>query len=263
MSTINSMIKKIVSRLIPKAAKSIIKKYRRSAAIEGDAYCVVCNSSAPQFLPFGDPKRQNARCIKCGSLERHRLIWSYLKDKTNLLTEGKSLTVLHFAPEKFFFNKFSCMSTIEYVPCDLFPELFKFDRTSKMVKVDVTSIPFPDDHFDAILCNHVLEHIPDDRLAMRELFRVMKKGGWGIFQVPIDYALEKTFEDFTITSPEARKAAFGQDDHVRWYGRDYKERLESVGFVVDENNYVQQFSPEDIFKYGFRNNELLYHCHKR
>jgi hypothetical protein len=108
----------------------------------------------------------------------------------------------------------------------------------------------------------VLEHIPDDILAMRELYRVMKKGGWGIFQVPIRQTLEKTYEDFSITDPKEREKAFGQNDHVRWYGQDYKDRLKRVGFNVTEDDYVKKFSPNEIFQFGLKPTELIKYCVK-
>ena len=127
--------------------------------------------------------------------------------------------------------------------------------------MDITDIPFEKDTFDFILCNHVLEHVPDDKLAMSELYRVMKKGGNGIFQVPIDYGRATTYEDWTITTPEERKKAFGQHDHVRWYGQDYKLRLHEAGFSVHEDDFVKKFSSEDIYKiwaYSFRIDLSLY-----
>lgn len=197
------------------------------------------------------------------SLERHRLLWKYLNKKTNFFNTGKTIRLLHFAPEKQFYDIFSRNKNIEYIPCDLFPEYYNFQGEVKIAKVDITNIPFANGYFDVVLCNHVLEHIPDDRLAMSELFRVMKKGAWAILQVPIDYNRETTYEDFSITTPEGRELAFGQNDHVRWYGRDYKERLTETGFKVTEDDYVKTFSPEDLFHYGLLASELIYYCEKK
>jgi SAM-dependent methyltransferase len=183
-----------------------------------------------------------------------------MHDRTNFF-KGKK-TLLHFAPEKFLYSLFSKMPDLDYIPCDLFPELFMYKGKTEIRRVDITAIPFPDNTFDVILCNHVLEHIPDDRKAMRELHRVMKPDGWAILQVPINYKLEETYEDFSITSEAGRKEAFGQKDHVRWYGKDYKNRLSSVGFTVNEDSFVQNFSESERFKYGFREGELIYFCKK-
>jgi ubiquinone/menaquinone biosynthesis C-methylase UbiE len=131
-----------------------------------------------------------------------------------------------------------------------------------VVCADMTEIPYADSSFDFIICNHVLEHIPDDGLAMRELRRVLKSSGWAVLQVPIDYALETTYEDFAINTSEGRAKAFGRHDHVRWYGRDYKSKLENEGFKVIEDPFVEQFSQEDLYKFGMFANEMVYFCHK-
>ena len=256
------ILRRLASSLIPKRIKTAFRKFVKPDPFRGDnVQCTVCNAEYAMFGPYGTKQRKNALCFNCGSLERHRLLWMFMERKTDL-PSGKKIRLLHFAPEKCFFKKFTSLSNIEYFPCDLFPEIFKFDKTGKIQKIDITAIPHSDNYFDVILCNHVLEHIPDDRRAMRELHRVMAKGGWGIFQVPIDYNREKTYEDFSITSPEERAIAFGQIDHVRWYGQDYKERLKSVGFDVDENDYVRKFSAAEVARFGFNSGEMIYHCNK-
>jgi SAM-dependent methyltransferase len=222
----------------------------------------LCNSSFCNFEPFGAVKRENARCHTCNSLERHRLLWTYFKDKTNLFKNIKKIKLLHFAPEECFYNIFSKDKNIEYYPGDLMPHIYNYYGPVKIQKMDVTSIPFEDNYFDVIICNHVLEHIENDSLAMSELYRVMKKGSWGAFMVPIDQKKSTTYEDFSIMTPEARLVAFGQDDHVRIYGRDYVERLGKHGFNVLEENYCQLFSDEDCFRFGFLRNELIHICRK-
>ena len=261
----NSELKNLLKAVIPKRLKSFFlgsKKVNDKRHYEGSAVtCTICGSKFSTFAPFGSPRRQNAKCLKCSSLERHRLIWKYMHDNTDFFKQEK-LSLLHFAPEKFFYEAFSNMPSVEYVPCDLFPELFMFAGSNKVRRVDITAIPFPENTFDVVLCNHVLEHIPDDRQAMSELYRVMKPGAWAILQVPIDYRREKSYEDFSITTEEGRKAAFGQKDHVRWYGKDYKDRLSSVGFGVKEDRYVLNFSDAERFQFGFQASELIYFCRK-
>ncbi len=227
-----------------------------------DVYCHICNSSFKIFAPTGIPKRLNAKCHTCFALERHRLLYLFITQKFNVFKTTKPLRLLHFAPEKFFYDIFSTDTKIEYTPCDLFPEIYDFKGQTEIVKVDITNIPFKENYFDFILCNHVLEHIPDDKQAMSELCRVMDINGDGIFQVPIDYNLTNTYEDWSITSPEEREKAFGQTDHVRWYGQDYKTRLAEVGFKVNEDNFVANYTPEEIYKYGLMSTELIYHCKK-
>ena len=265
------MIKKVIPDFIIKEYRNYqerkkLKSYERDKVFyQGDeVFCPICKSKFRMFAPFGSIKRKNAKCINCGSLERHRLLFLYLSTKTNVFDDETKIRLLHFAPEKAFYDIFSQKQNIEYIPCDLFPESYNFNGKIKVQKVDITKIPFEEDYFDVILCNHVLEHIPDDIQAMTELYRVMKKGGWGIFQVPIGYGYERetTYEDFTIITPKEREKAFGQQDHVRWYGQDYKDRLKSAGFNVTEDDYVKRFSSDELFQFGLRPSELIYYCKK-
>ena len=202
-----------------------------------------------KFLPYGYGKqRENALSPGTLSLERHRQMWLYLQNETDFFT--KNYKVLHIAPEQEFLRKFKKMKNLDYISADLFSPIVD-------VKADILDLPFEDESFDVIFCNHVLEHIEDDRKAMSELYRVMKKGGWGILQVPMKNSLEKTYEDFTITDPKERQKHFGQYDHVRWYGMDYFDRLKSVGFDAEANFYSQKFSDADIKKFGLNKNEIL------
>ena len=201
-----------------------------------------------KFLPYGYGKqRENALSPGTLSLERHRQMWLYLQNETDFT---KNYKVLHIAPEQEFLRKFKKMKNLDYISADLFSPIVD-------VKADILDLPFENESFDVIFCNHVLEHIEDDRKAMSELLRVMKKGGWGIVQVPMKNSLEKTYEDFTIKDPKERQKHFGQYDHVRWYGMDYFDRLKSVGFEADANFYSQKFSKEEIKKFGLRENEIL------
>lgn len=202
-----------------------------------------------KFLPYGYGK-QRANALSPGtlSLERHRQMWLYLQNETQFFTEN--LKVLHIAPEQEFLRKFKKMKNLDYTSADLFSPIVD-------VKADILDLPFEDNSFDVIICNHVLEHIVDDRKAMSELYRVMKPSGWGILQVPMKNSLEKTYEDFTITDPKERQKHFGQYDHVRWYGMDYFDRLRSVGFEVEINFYSQKFSEADIKRFGLNKNEIL------
>ena len=138
----------------------------------------------------------------------------------------KKIKVLHFAPEKAFLSKFKKLENISYDTIDLNSPLAD-------IKADICNLPLKDNTYDFILCNHVLEHIINDKKAMQELYRVLKKGGIGIFQVPIDITKNKTFEDFSITDPKERNKLFGQYDHVRIYGMDFFDRLINVGFKVE------------------------------
>lgn len=206
------------------------------------------------FLPYGyENQRENVLAPGTLSLERHRLLWLYLKNETSFFTEN--LKVLHFAPEQAFYKRFKTLKNLDYTTTDLNSPLAD-------VKADICNLPFDDNSFDFILCNHVLEHIPDDTQAMQELFRILKPGGTGIFQIPQDLSREKTFEDNSITDPKERAKIFGQYDHVRVYGLDYFEKLRSVGFTVEEVDYTTHFSEEDIHCYCLAKGEVIPVCRK-
>ena len=201
------------------------------------------------FLPYGyETPRDNVLSPSTLSLERHRLLWLYLTRETGFFTDP--LRVLHFAPEQAFYHRFRKQENLEYLTTDLNSPLAD-------VKADICDLPFESDRFDVILCNHVLEHIPEDRKALSELFRVMRPGGWGIFQVPQDLSRESTFEDPGITDPEERRRVFGQYDHVRVYGRDYFDILREAGFEVAAVDYTGTLGPEAIDRYRLAKGELI------
>ncbi|MBU7006399.1 class I SAM-dependent methyltransferase [Phosphitispora fastidiosa] len=230
--------------------------FSRSSYREMSCYCPCCNNYFYMFLPFGVESnlRPNAKCPVCGSLERHRLLWLYFKTNTNLFSD--KLKVLHFAPEYIIQKELKSKPNVDYISADLISDL-------AMVKMDITDISFKENTFDVILCNHVLEHIVDDGLAMRELYRVLKPGGWAVLQVPIDVNRKKTFEDPAIATPEERQRVFGQYDHVRMYGLDYVDRVRAAGFSVKVDDYVKKFSAEELRKFGLVQKETVYLCIKQ
>ena len=217
--------------------------------LKGNKYTdPIDNKSFRKFLPYGyEVQRQNVLSPSTLSLERHRLLWLYLTNETNFFTSKKK--VLHMAPEQCFLTRFRKLNH-DYVTADI-------DSPIADVTADIINLPFNDNSFDVIFCNHVLEHVQDDTRAMKELFRVMKKGGMGIFQVPQDLNRDITFEDNSITDPKERAKIFGQYDHVRVYGRDYFDKLRSVGFKVEEVNYSQKVSSELSSRYRLMEGELL------
>ncbi|MEL6975118.1 MAG: methyltransferase domain-containing protein [Bacteroidota bacterium] len=202
-----------------------------------------------KFLPYGyENPRENVLSPSTLSLERHRLLWLFLQNKTNFFTAP--LKLLHFAPEQAFYKRFRKQGNLEYITTDLNSPLAD-------VKADICKLPFENDAFDVILCNHVLEHIPDDTQAMKELHRVLRPGGWGVFQIPQDLTREQTFEDNSITDKRERAKIFGQYDHVRIYGLDYFDKLRSIGFIVEAVDYTAQLSPEEINQYRLAQGELI------
>jgi|SRR5262245_1463231 len=214
--------------------------------------CPCCGGVYSEFLPYGLAARPNAKCPGCGSKKRHRLLWLFLRDQTNWFT-GR-MRVLHFAPERFFRKAFARLPNLDYVTADLV-------REKVMLAIDITAIPASARTFDAILCSHVLEHVSDDRLAMRELYRVLNPGGWAVIMVPMDWDRSETLEDPSIVSPAERERVFGQSDHVRIYGRDVQERLENAGFSVAEHR-SEELGMESVRKYALSRKDRLYYCTK-
>lgn len=206
------------------------------------------------FLPYGYNKiRNNVLSPSTYSLERHRLLWLYLKNETSFFKT--KLKVLHFAPESALMNQFKKLKNLSYDTIDL-------NSPIADIKADICDLPFLDNSYDFILCNHVLEHIVDDNKAIRELYRVLKKNGIGIFQVPIDYNRDTTFEDFSITNKKERNKLFGQYDHVRIYGLDFFDRLQKAGFLVEKCEYTSKLSKEDIIKFCLPKKEIIPICRK-
>lgn len=205
--------------------------------------------SFKSFLPYGyENPRENVLSPSTLSLERHRLLWLYLKIETNFFTAP--LKVLHFAPEQAFYKRFRKLKNLTYTTTDLNSPLAD-------VKADICDLPFENEAFDVIFCNHVLEHIPNDTKAMQELYRILKPGGWGIFQIPQELDRETTFEDDSITDKKERAKIFGQYDHVRIYGRDYFNKLRNIGFTVEEVDYTASMSSEEIEKYRLAKGEII------
>ncbi|MBI4283997.1 MAG: methyltransferase domain-containing protein [Chloroflexi bacterium] len=215
--------------------------------------CPCCNGHFRTFLPFGINPRLNAQCPRCGSLERHRLLWLYLRDRTNFFKD--KLKVLDIAPVPYLAQRFKALPNLNYVDADMV-------SPSVAIRLDITAMPLLDNQFDGIICYHVLEHVPDDRKAMRELFRVLKPGGWAILQSPVEETRQKTFEDPSVTAAEDRARVFGQWDHVRIYGLDYKNRLQNTGFTVTVDDYIKQLPDELVKQYGLEENENVYLCIK-
>jgi SAM-dependent methyltransferase len=214
-------------------------------------YCTVCEHTYRQFLPYGRINtRSNALCPNCLSLERHRLIYLYLREKTDFFSKKKH--VLHIAPEACFISRFEKIHEENYITADIESPLAK-------VKMDIHQIPFEENRFDVVLCNHVLEHVRDDIQAMREIKRVLKPGGFAILQVPFfSPMMEKTYSDNSITDKREREKAFGQDDHVRKYGYDYSKRIDESGLISMEEMFVNELSEAQRKEYGLAKGEIIY-----
>lgn len=213
--------------------------------------CPICEKTYREFLPYGriNP-RPNALCPSCLSLERHRLIWLYLKQKTGFFTTP--LDVLHIAPEPCFMKRFEAQHGDRYITADIESPLAK-------VKMDIHQMPFTANTFDVVLCNHVLEHVQSDIGAMQEIHRVLKPGGWAILQVPFFSPVpDTTIEDLRVTDPRERERLFGQDDHVRKFGKDYATRIQQSGLIPTEDQFSATLTAGTRFSHGLATGEVLY-----
>jgi SAM-dependent methyltransferase len=214
-------------------------------------YCPCCNEWFREFLSKSN--KNNVLCPGCLSLARHRLLWLFLENRTEF--SSKNLRVLHFAPELCLIERFKSMTNLEYVTADLNSPLARNN-------VDITDMPYANESFDVVLCSHVLEHVPNDRIAMQELCRVLKPEGWAVIQCPIDTSLANTLEDPTVVTPEDRQSQYGHWDHVRMYGRDYQKRLEEAGFIVKPDKFATGLGPDAINKYRINDREDIFYCIK-
>lgn len=213
--------------------------------------CPICGSRRRRFLPYGYVRsREDALCPRCLSLERHRMLWLWIERESDLMQRLPRL--LHIAPEVSLMKHFKRLyrGTEGYITADLESPLAD-------MHFDVQDIPLADRSVDVVICNHLFEHVADDRLAMRELYRIMRHGGWGIMVVPEDRTREHTFEDDSITDAAERTRLFGQYDHRRIYGRDYDERLREAGFVVERVDYAAKLTADERSRYAVAGDDLV------
>jgi SAM-dependent methyltransferase len=209
--------------------------------------CPVCDYHGI-FISVGKPSRWDARCLQCGCRERHRLTWLWLTEGGGNKFAGKR--ILHFAPEKVWMKQMR--GNPLYETADLL-------QKGVTHQVDITKIPLPDASYDVVMAHHVLEHIDDDRQAMRELFRLLKPGGTAVLSVPVNASHRKTYENPAITKPELRALHFSAPDHKRYYGLDFADKLEEVGFTVE----TFRMPPEQEVRYGLLRDEWIYIASKR
>lgn len=243
-----------IKLLIPnKLYEPILSSYYSLRSLKyygNNVTCPVCGNSFRTFIKVG----KYGTCPKCGARSRHRLLYLFLKNSTNFYVD--KLNVLHFAPAHCFFDRFKSLQNLDYLSADI-------NSPRAMEKIDMTNIRYPDNYFDVIISSHVLEHIQEDIRAMQELYRVLKIGGWSVHNVPIDYSRKKTYENSQVNTPEERLKYFGHFDHKRIYGTDYKDRLESAGFLVEIINVMDFVSIGDQKKYSIDEKGKIYLCRKK
>ena len=265
------MNRKVITELLLAPYTSILRRFipirlkarARSFFYYGrNVYCPFCNRSFRHFLPVGVIPRPNSQCPVCGSVERYRLLYLYLKNKTAFFSK-KHLKVLDIGPDRCFSKLCSSLPNVQYVSIDLFPKIAR-------IKMDIKNLAFENETFDCIICFHVLEHVKDDLSAMREMFRVLRPTGWALVQVPVDINRAATFEDFNL-SEKNYETVYGQSGHVRIYGLDFKHRLESAGFFVRVDRFIDELDNETVSKYALKHSykikfyetcDDLYYCSK-
>ncbi|MBI9035515.1 MAG: methyltransferase domain-containing protein [Bacteroidales bacterium] len=263
------LIKSLIPVTTLRQLRNIIQIYQAKRLKGNTYYCPYCELQFSRMLPAGQNLkiikekqiigagfRENALCPRCYSTDRDRLIYLYLTKKSDI--QSKPYKVLHFAPEKSLKKFLQSFSNISYQSGDKFMDGYKkayYDQD--VINLDLLDINKADESVDIVICNHVLEHIEDDRKAIKELFRILTPGGWGILQVPISPIIQTTLEQKTDSDQE-RENLFGQHDHVRLYGLDYKHRLEEIGFEVEIVDMKIELTPEEIANFAINPDEMLY-----
>jgi SAM-dependent methyltransferase len=212
--------------------------------------CPLCGHDFDRFRNAWN--RPDALCWRCGAHERHRAQWLLFERRPELLAGARSL--LHFSPEWCLRRRLSAIPGLRYVTTDLDP------AQAADLRLDVTALDLPDDSFDAVICSHVLEHVPDDRAAMRELHRVTAPGGFTLVMVPLALDRAQTFEDPSITAPDERLRAFLQHDHVRLYAPDIADRLRAAGFAVEIVDTAGELGPDQAARHGLLASDLIFLC---
>lgn len=242
--------------------RELRKKLNQYEKVYPPKECPICGYKGIDFLPFPNIIHKEVMCPICGSHERHRAIWLYLEKNKQLLKNGNK--ILHFAPEIQFHELFASKN-IEYHGVDLNPENHPFIEE----KVDIQNIPYTDDYFDLIICSHVLEHVPNDIKAMSEIRRVLKPKSIALILVPmngISYNLPfdetKTLEKEEYNTSELREKYYGQSDHLRLYGTDFKNRIHESGLELLSEDFIKHLGIETVEKYALIRNEKIYECTK-
>ncbi|UYQ95236.1 class I SAM-dependent methyltransferase [Chitinophaga horti] len=233
----------------------------RGVYYKGNAvYCPVCEGSYTTFLPAGSDQRK-VQCPRCRSNERDRMLWMYLDRHPEFVAPGKKL--LHVAPEAMFYNRFKKIKGLDYTPADKFAQMFESTYPQDTIYLDIVDMKeIPDNTYDVIICSHVLEYVKEDLQAMKELHRVLKPGGVALLQVPLRAGMAVTHEDDSITTPEQRAIVFGDPGHIRFYGEDFKDRLESQGWKTGFVPITDLHPDEEIDRCVLIKSDDFHFCYK-
>jgi SAM-dependent methyltransferase len=241
-----------ITRTLHRRARTVARKAYVTARYRGHRYlCPCCETRFRRLAPHGQPPRPDRACPNCRALQRHRLLWLYLLREQNILS--RSHRVLHVAPERAIRRRLSSAPNLAYVTIDL-------KMAEAAVHSELESLPFEDACFDIVICSHVLEHVERDFESMAEMRRVLARTGQALIMVPVNRRLSETYEDPSITDPDARRRAFGHPGHVRYYGTDVTTRLEASGFEVEPIDYVDHIPHEEAELIRVSCGELIYVC---
>ena len=240
-------------RAFQKVVKRVRNQLFKTVFFGRKCSCMFCGKTYRKFMHQGVKAevfkrhriagagfKKNVRCPHCGSNHRTRLLYLFFELRTDIYR--KKVRLLHISPNRHLAHVLRGKDNIDYLCGALFPDRIPAIPAEK---VDVTNMEFGDGQFDVVICNHVLEHVQEDANAMREIYRVLRPGGFAVLQVPLALDLQKTLEDRTIVDGKQRKIAYGQKDHLRLYGLDYFEKLRNAGFRVERDNpFENEWLPE-------------------
>jgi hypothetical protein len=245
----------LVRAVVPRSARRFVLRRLRLLIYKGNRVeCPCCGGRFSRFMP-GLSHRATRVCPRCGAQERHRALWLYMRERTDLFRRDE-LSILHWAPEYALQRSLSAIPNAAYVSADL-------GGDEALQHMDMTDVPFKDEAFDVIVCVHVLEHVEDDRRAIREMARVLKPDGMALLLVPIVLEQPTREDDPGVVTPQQRKEAYWQEDHVRLYGADFPERLEEEGFDVTVDGWVRTLDPARLERYGLFPLEDVYVARRR
>jgi len=245
-------LKRLIQRLLPASSRDFAAGIYRLGLRQ---QCNICGWPTRGFRPLAVNPTFAERCSRCGSLARHRLLWMFLRQRTDLFTAP--LEVLHFSPEACITGRLRVLQNLTYTTADIVG-----GYTPWMETLDVTAIAKPDDTYDAVLCIHVLQAVEDDLRAMREIHRVLKPGGWAILNSRSDTSADATRPHPDAPTPEQRAKSTQQDFAYRIYGRDFAQRLAAQGFEVEVVPFRDSLGADTVRRFFLETPGDIYVCRK-